>query len=167
MPLADSSASNCALLTKSRRTWSCRSAFQSILMALRMWFLSYAVVSSSTSTRTTLGSSRWASTQSASTSASVRLMSCFLPKGRAWNKRSVRGRDGSAQEQVHLAAEAVPERGVEERGDEGGGDREDRQEGDEGDRDQGHQGEAEADRLREAQGAYVLQLRGRLQARPD
>ena len=30
---SDSSASNCALLTKSRRTWSCRSVFQSSLMA--------------------------------------------------------------------------------------------------------------------------------------
>ena len=44
--------------------------FQSSRAAPLMWFLSYAAVSSSTSTRTTLGSSRCASTQSASTSTS-------------------------------------------------------------------------------------------------
>ncbi len=74
MPLAESSFSKPSWSTKSRRTGSWRSLVQSILMALRMWFLSYAVVSSSTSTITTFGSSRCSWTQSASTRTSLRLM---------------------------------------------------------------------------------------------
>src|SRR6478752_5641601 len=69
MPFADRSSSNCSLLTKSRRTGSWRSFFQSRRTAPLMWFLSYAAVSSSTSTSTVLLSSSFDSTQSASTSA--------------------------------------------------------------------------------------------------
>src|SRR5215469_1300326 len=112
MPRSDSSASNPALSTKSRRTGSCRSFFQSILTADGMWPLSYALVSSSTSTMTTPGSLMWDSTQSAPTRTSERLMletllGCGQPS---------RGRPDSLDEKVHMAAEAEVERRVEERG---------------------------------------------------
>src|SRR5699024_6945115 len=74
IPRSLSSASNWARLRKSRRTGSCRSCFQSSLTAPLMCPFSYAVVSSSTSTRTTLSSSRCSSTQSDVTSDDARLM---------------------------------------------------------------------------------------------
>src|SRR5215813_2907692 len=80
MPRDDSSASNWALLTKSRRTGSCRSRFQSSLTAPGMGAASYAVVSSSTSTKTMPPAPRFFSAQSADTSALSRLMSFSLLK---------------------------------------------------------------------------------------
>src|SRR3954470_2669076 len=116
MPLDDSSFSNCCLLTKSRRTGSCRSCRQSMRTAPRMWFLSYAAVSSSTSTRTTFGSSRCASTQSASTSTLL-LGIClllWLLLLRSGNVAGDRPAESAGQSEVHLATEAEVERGVEE-----------------------------------------------------
>src|SRR3712207_1483805 len=95
MPLRDSRASKPSLFTKSRRTGSCRSLRQSSLIAVRMWFLSYALVSSSTSTRTTFGSSRCASTQSASTSAFSRLMAVLL-RGVVLRRDALSGDAGEA-----------------------------------------------------------------------
>src|SRR4051812_46066776 len=80
MPRSERSAENCSWLTKSRRTGSCRSFFQSILTAPGMCPPSYAVVSSSTSTKTTPGASRFFSAQSAETSAVSRLIDS-LPDG--------------------------------------------------------------------------------------
>src|SRR3954470_12533828 len=124
MPLPDSSFSNCSLLTKSRRTWSCRSCFQSMRTAPRMWFFSYAAVSSSTSTSTTFGSSRCCSTQSASTSTLLLgiavLLDCSGLAGRC-DVAGDRASEKPGQSQVDLTAEAEVERRVEERGDERGG----------------------------------------------
>src|SRR4051812_36507660 len=120
MPFSDRSLSNCSLLTKSRRTWACRSCFQSMRTAPRMWFLSYAAVSSSTSTRTTFGSSRCCSTHSASTSTSVRAIVAVLSLLLACsgNVTSERAAEQARQPEMHLAAEADVEGGVEDRGDE-------------------------------------------------
>src|SRR3954465_15539664 len=108
-PLADRSSSNCCLLTKSRRTWSCRSVVQSSLTAPRMWPLSYAVVSSSTSTSTTFGSSRCCSTQSALTSADSRLM-CVLscPGLSGWLMSMCRGSVGDRLAHVGRLARHAP-----------------------------------------------------------
>src|SRR4026208_947352 len=117
MPRDPSSCSNCSLLTKSRRTGSWRSCFQSILTAPLLWPLSYAVVSSSTSTRTTDGSSRCCSTQSASTSAAERLMVGLLWRwvvggsGRVSGGPEVSSVEAGRQ-QGHLIAEAPAEDSV-------------------------------------------------------
>src|SRR5207248_3373619 len=121
MPFVDSSFSNCSLLTKSRRTGSCRSCRQSMRTAPRMWFLSYAAVSSSTSTRTTFGSSRCASTQSASTSTLLRgicLLLCLLnsPDLVSGDVANDGPPEHTDQSKMDLATEAVVERGVEECG---------------------------------------------------
>src|ERR1700761_241565 len=111
MPRSESSVSKPTLSTKSRRTGSCRSFFQSILIALGMWPLSYALVSSSTSTMTVPGAPMWASTHSASTRTSERLMTEKPPCA----ARPLLGRPDSLDKQVHLAAEAEVEGRVQER----------------------------------------------------
>src|SRR6476659_59679 len=90
--------------------------------APRMWFLSYAAVSSPTSTSTTLGSSRCASTQSASTRTLLlgiclllflyRVSTVYCGFGDVTNDRPPEHTD---QSKMDLAAEAVVERRVEER----------------------------------------------------
>src|ERR1700684_3846999 len=75
--------------------------------------LSYALVSSSTSTMTTPGSPIWASAQSASTRTSDRLMWIFL----LLRSRPLGGRPDpliALDEQIDLAAQADIECGVEE-----------------------------------------------------
>src|SRR5947209_3148657 len=165
MPLSDSSFSNCSLLTKSRRTGSCRSCRQSMRTAPRMWFFSYAAVSSSTSTSTTFGSSRCASTQSASTSTlllGICLLLCLLCSSRYLGLRDVthdRPPEQPDQSKMNLAAEADVERGVEERRDErerGGDDTQSRHAGEIADRADGR--EAEPDRLREPRRCLRLEL---------
>src|SRR5262249_26331338 len=95
-------ASNWALLMKSRRTGSCRSRFQSSFTAPGMWAASYAVVSSSTSTKTMPAAPRFFSAQSADTSALSRLMRSPLLKVGVQAERaeqhtqSRRGRGGGA-----------------------------------------------------------------------
>ena len=78
-------------------------------------------MSSSTSTRTTFGSSRWSSTHWAETRAVSRLM-WFLPFCTA-GLRAARGRGSaggrSPEEQVDLAAQAEAEDGVEQGGGQG------------------------------------------------
>src|SRR3954454_1716436 len=85
--------------------------------APRMWFLSYAAVSSSTSTSTTFGSSRCASTQSASTSTlllGICLLLCLyrFSSGDVPNDGPPEHTD---QSKMDLATEAEVERRVEER----------------------------------------------------
>src|SRR3984957_4390381 len=162
MPLSDSSASKPTLSTKSRRTGSCRSFFQSIFTALGMCPLSYALVSSSTSTMTVPGVLMCASTQSASTRTSDRLMSenppCTAASG---------GRTDPLDKQVHVATEAEVEGRVEERGCQG-----ERGEDDPHDRDPGREadradpGEHHAHALGEAGRGLRLGLRRRPEAAP-
>src|SRR4051812_14157016 len=162
MPFDDSSFSNCSLLTKSRRTWSCRSCRQSMRTAPRMWFLSYAAVSSSTSTSTTLGSSRCASTQSASTRTlllgiCLLLYLCRFGSGDVTNDGPPEHTD---QSKMDLATEAEVERSVEERCCE----RERRRDDAEGRHtgevtDRTDHGEPEADTLREPRWCLRLELR--------
>src|SRR6476619_5515068 len=85
--------------------------------APRMWFLSYAAVSSSTSTSTTFGSSRCASTQSASTRTlllgiCLLLDLCRFRSGDITNDGPPEQPD---QSKMDLATEAEVERCVEER----------------------------------------------------
>src|SRR5579875_4001360 len=120
MPRSDSRVSKPTLSTKSRRTGSCRSFFQSSLIAPGMCPLSYALVSSSTSTSTTPGSPECASTQSASTRTSERLMQKNL-LGRSGRCFPLRRRPDPADEQVHLVAQAEAEGRVDERGSQGHG----------------------------------------------
>src|SRR5919107_3432022 len=92
-PRSESSWENCSWLTKSRRTGSCRSCFQSSLIAPGMCPPSYAVVSSSTSTKTTPGVSRFFSAQSADTSAVSRLIGqlpCQMREGKSAHARTPR-----------------------------------------------------------------------------
>src|SRR5262249_26468619 len=67
-------------------TGSCSSVFQLILTAPGMWPPSYAVVSSSTSTKTTWSASRFCSAQSAVTRADSRLMSVLSPRERVFGR---------------------------------------------------------------------------------
>src|SRR5947209_11109513 len=118
MPFDDSSFSNCSLLTKSRRTWSWRSCRQSMRTAPRMWFLSYAAVSSSTSTSTTFGSSRCASTQSASTRTLLRAIAysfyCLCLRLRSSGDVTNDGPpEHTDQSKMDLATEAEVERCIE------------------------------------------------------
>src|SRR5438270_12702206 len=154
MPFDDSSFSNCSLLTKSRRTWSWRSCRQSMRTAPRMWFLSYAAVSSSTSTSTTLGSSRCASTQSASTSTLflgiclLLCLHCSFSSGDVANDGPPEQPD---QSKMDLATEAVVERRVEERCTQRECRRHHAEGGDAGEiAESADDGEAETDTLREA-----------------
>ncbi|CFR80853.1 Uncharacterised protein [Mycobacterium tuberculosis] len=78
MPRSDSSLENCWASTKSRLTGSCRSVRQSNLIAPAIWSRSYALVSSSTSTKTTFGACRLLSAQSAETRTSQRAMAGIL-----------------------------------------------------------------------------------------
>src|SRR3954451_4862129 len=161
MPLDDSSFSNCSLLTKSRRTGSCRSCRQSMRTAPRMWFLSYAAVSSSTSTSTTFGSSRCASTQSASTSTlllGICLLLCLyrFSSGDVTNDGPPEHTD---QSKMDLATEAEVERRVEERGGQGESRRHDPERRDAGEiADRAHHREAEADTLREPRRCLGLEF---------
>src|SRR5688500_2364409 len=113
-PFSDSSASNCSLFTKSRRTWSWRSVVQSSLIAPRMWLRSYAAVSSSTSIRTTWGLSRLSSTHWAVTSEFSRLMILSFVSVRCGVGGGAGG--GASEKQVDLASEAEPEDRVEQCG---------------------------------------------------
>src|SRR5271166_5316201 len=127
MPRSDSSFENCSASTKSRFTGSCRSLRQSSLTAPAMCPLSYALVSSSTSTKTVLGASRLLSAQSAVTRTSERVMNflsvaCQNPESRIQKSgRSGDGRRSPAEpghRRVQLAPQADAERRVEERRDE-------------------------------------------------
>src|SRR4051794_6510499 len=170
MPFDDSSFSNCSLLTKSRRTWSCRSCRQSMRTAPRMWFLSYAAVSSSTSTSTTLGSSRCASTQSASTRTlllgiCLLLYLCRFGSGDVTNDGPPEHTD---QSKMDLATEAEVERSVEERRGQRERRRHDAERSEAGEITDGTDDrEPEADALREPRRRLRLQLGRRGQPRRD
>src|SRR4051812_7466568 len=170
MPLDDRSFSNCSLLTKSRRTWSCRSCRQSMRTAPRMWFLSYAAVSSSTSTSTTFGSSRCASTQSASTRTlllgiCLLLYLCRFGSGDVTNDGPPEHAD---QSKMDLATEAEVERRVEERRGQRECGRHDPERPDAGEiTDRAHDGEGEADTLREPRRCLRLELGRRCEPRRD
>src|SRR5438270_5996529 len=167
MPFDDSSFSNCSLLTKSRRTWSWRSCRQSMRTAPRMWFLSYAAVSSSTSTSTTFGSSRCASTQSASTSTlflGICLLLCLHCRFSSGDVTNDGPPEQPDQSKMDLATEAVVERRVEERSAECERGRDDTERRDAGQVADGPDGrEREPDRLREAGWRLRLELGRRRQ----
>src|SRR6266699_1451015 len=168
MPRSDSSFSNPARSTKSLRTGSCRSFFQSIFTAPLMWPLSYALVSSSTSTRTRPGSSRWACTQSASTRTSERLMLDLLLVGFLPVSGSLASGRDTSDEQVQLAAQAEADGSVQERGDQAGGGSGDAQRG----RtrriaDHADDREDQADALGEPRRRLGFQFRRRAQPGPD
>src|SRR5262245_19207736 len=126
MPRSDSSFENCSASTKSRLTGSWRSSRQSSFTAPAMCPVSYALVSSSTSTKTVLGASRLLSAQSAVTRTSERAMN-FLSLLGNWGGSggSRRAIAEAGDKRVQLAAQADAEGGIEECGDEcePGGDR--------------------------------------------
>src|SRR3954464_8474406 len=138
--------------------------------APRMWFLSYAAVSSSTSTSTTLGSSRCASTQSASTRTlllgiCLLLYLCRFGSGDVTNDGPPEHTD---QSKMDLATEAEVERRAEERGGQGARRRhhpEGRGAAEIPDR--APPGEAEADTLREPRGCLGLECVGGSEPRRD
>src|SRR5688500_13290374 len=119
MPLAESSFSKPSRSTKSRRTWSCSSVFQSIRTAPGMWPPSYAVVSSSTSANTTPGVWWFSSDQAAETSTFSRLIEVAPVIGVQCEFLLRTSESGCvpADDQVHLAPEAQAEGCVEQRRD--------------------------------------------------
>src|SRR6476661_1902401 len=175
-PLADRRSENCCWFRKSRRTPSCRSFRQSRRMAPSMWPPSYALVSSSTSTKTVLGALRFCSAQSAETRTSERAMVflsmcsylCRVDRAVVLDvKLSGRGPE-ACDEWIDLAAETEPECGVEERreqGECGGHGADEAGAGEEADGADG--GEDEADELREPQRCGGFAFAHRSESRRD
>ncbi len=160
-PFALSSASNWPLSMKSRRTWSWRSVVQSSLIAPLMWPLSYAEVSSSTSTSTMSALSRLSSTHWAETRVFSRLMRCsyFLLRAVVRWCGGAQPRVRAAAEQVGLATETEADGGVEQGGHQGerGGDvPHDVRAGEEADEGDGDEGQPDA--LGEAGRGRVLEV---------
>src|SRR3954469_5856798 len=129
--------------------------------APRMWFLSYAAVSSSTSTSTTFGSSRCASTQSASTRPLLRAL--LAPSIALCRCSGDVANDGppehTDQSKMDLATEAEVERSVEERRGQRERRRDDAERRDAGEITDGtDDGETETDALREPWRRLRLQL---------
>src|ERR1700756_4231873 len=123
MPRSDSSLENCCASTKSRLTGSCKSSRQSSLIAPAMWPPSYALVSSSTSTKTTFAASRLLSAQSAETRTSERAMGDpfdFLLRGVQTGLRQTGGRPEARHKRVELAAKADAEGRIQEGGHQSG-----------------------------------------------
>src|SRR3954454_24603455 len=124
--------------------------------------------------RTTLGSSRCSSTHSEFTSADSRLMVIpFVARAirevvRCCVSVAVTGAGGAACEQLHLAAQAEPEGGVQQRGRQGTPGRDGSEEVKAGQvTGQRDNGEPETDALAEPRRCRVLELRRRGEARTD